>query len=166
MGKDEPIAPDRDRDAAGRPRNARPRDEFGRPLPRTGSGMLKATDDEPALPPDAGLDRAQALIDEGRPFHAHEVLEAIWHVAPPEERGLWQGLAQVAVGLTHAQRGNGVGALTLLRRGSDAVARHVGADHGVDINGLVKSCARLAEVIDRDGVAAVSAADLVLRLRR
>ena len=42
-----------------------------------------------------------------------------------------------------------MGALALLRHGSDALMRHVGADHGVDINGLVESCARLAEAIDR-----------------
>ena len=41
----------------------------------------------------------------GRPFHAHEVLEAFWKAAPPAERDFWQGLAQLAVGLTHARRG-------------------------------------------------------------
>lgn len=165
MGIGDAGVPDRDRDAAGRPRNARPRDDFGRPLPRTGRGMLEAADDEAALPPNATIDRAQQLIDEGHPFHAHEVLEARWHVAPADERGFWQGLAQVAVGLTHAQRGNAVGAVALLRRGSDAVARHVGDDHRVDVAGLVEHCSGLAERIEREGLAAVGAGDLVVRLR-
>lgn len=158
-------ADDRDRDAAGRPRNARPRDEFGRPLPRTGRAMLVAADDEAALPPIETLARADGLLAEGRPFQAHEVLEALWHVASLDERQFWQGLAQVAVGLTHAQRGNQVGAVTLLRRGSDAVARHVGDDHGVDISSLVACCADLADRIERDGVSSVSAQDLALRLQ-
>lgn len=166
MRRDPSGAPQRDRDAAGRPRNARPRDEFGRPLPRTGGAILPAADDEAALPPAEALARADDLLAQGRSFHAHEVLEARWHVAPAAERHFWQGLAQVAVGLTHAQRGNQVGAVELLRRGSDAVARHAGDDHGVDISRLVQSCTRLADRIERDGTAAVAAPDLALRLRR
>ncbi len=74
------------------------------------------------LPPAEAVRLAQRLIDDGRPFHAHEVLEATWKSAPDGERALWKGLAQIAVGLTHARRGNGRGAVTLLRRGADAVA--------------------------------------------
>lgn len=166
MQADSSGTPQRDRDSAGRPRNARPRDEFGRPLARTGREMLQAPDDEAALPPQDTLDRAEELLAAGRPFQAHEVLEALWHVAVPEDRRFWQGLAQLAVGLTHAQRGNQVGAVALLRRGADAVARHVGEDHGVDVSAVVTSCTALAERIERDGVGAVSADDLALRLRR
>jgi hypothetical protein len=157
--------PQRDRDAAGRPRNARPRDSLGRPLARTGRDMLRAADDEAALPPQDTLALADALIAEGRPFHAHEVLEALWHVAPPDERKFWQGLAQIAVGLTHAQRGNPVGAVALLRRGADRVARHLGADHGVDIGRIVEQCGSLADRIEKDGLDGVQPADLVLLLR-
>jgi hypothetical protein len=164
MRKDPSTGPQRDRDAAGRPRNARLRDEFGRPKPRTGRERLQAPDDAAALPPSDGLARAEDLLAQGNPFHAHEVLEAIWHVAPAEERRFWQGLAQVAVGLTHAQRDNQVGAVTLLRRGSDAVARHAGDDHGVDIRAVVDACTQLADRIERDGLAGVQAADLVVRL--
>ena len=52
------------------------------------------------------------------PFHAHEVLEARWKTGPAEERELWQGLAQICVGLTPVQRGNLSGAAALLTRGS------------------------------------------------
>src|SRR5215468_7052460 len=119
-----PSAPGRDRDAAGRPRNARPRDELGRPLPRDASGGPPPPD-ERALAPDAALAEAQHLIDTGRAFRAHEVLEASWKAAPPAERDLWQGLAQVAVGLTHAQRGNARGAAALLRRGAARVSGYL-----------------------------------------
>ena len=64
---------------------------------------------------------ADQLLRDGRPFYAHEVLEAAWKSGPAEERDLWQGLAQIAVGLTHARRGNARGAVALLRRGAERV---------------------------------------------
>ena len=73
---------------------------------------------EQALPPDQALELAQQLLDEGRAFVAHEVLEAVWKSCPDDEREHWQGLAQLCVGITHLQRGNVEGAVTLLRRGA------------------------------------------------
>jgi hypothetical protein len=89
-------------------------------------------------PPGAALAEAQRLLDAGRPFHAHEVLEDAWKSAPEEERQLWRGLAQLAVGLTHAARGNLRGAATLLERGAGNVAGYAEAPpHGIDVVGLV-----------------------------
>ena len=61
---------------------------------------------------------------QGRPFSAHEVLEARWKAAPEQERDLWQGLAQICVGLTHALRGNDVGAARLVERGGGRLAQY------------------------------------------
>ena len=108
----------RDRDESGRPLNARPRDGLGRPLPHGAEGVERIPEGQ-SLPPRESLTEAQRLIDEGRPFHAHEVLEGTWKAAPPSERDLWQGLAQLAVGLTHAMRGNSTGAVSVLTRGRD-----------------------------------------------
>jgi uncharacterized protein len=147
----------RDRDRAGRPRNARPRDALGRPLPRGARGEPRVPDDL-SLPPAAALGLAQRLIDEGRPFQAHEVLEASWKSAPAAERDLWQGLAQVAVGLTHAQRGNARGAAALLRRGAARVAGYPpdgpggAGPHGIDVRGVTAAAGALAARIERDGV--------------
>ena len=124
-GRD-PAGRNRDRDTTGRPRNARPRDELGRPLGRDADGEPPAAD-ETALPAASALVLAQRLIDDGRPFRAHEVLEASWKAAPEAERQLWQGLAQIAVGLTHAQRGNSRGAVALLRRGAGRVGGYAAA---------------------------------------
>ena len=116
----------RDRDPAGRPRNARPRDALGRPLdPADGPGSGAAGTDR--IPDDLVITGAEAaaladrLLRDGRPFHAHEVLEAAWKSGPSGERDLWQGLAQIAVGLTHARRGNARGAVALLSRGAERV---------------------------------------------
>jgi len=127
---------DRERDEVGRPRNARPRDPLGRPLPR-GEVGVEGVPDELVLAPHESLREAQRLLDEGRPFHAHEVLEATWKAAPADERDLWQGLAQLAVGLTHALRGNNIGATTLLRRGADRISGYAErGPYGIDVTGL------------------------------
>ncbi|MFC8047727.1 DUF309 domain-containing protein [Nocardia sp. NPDC057353] len=130
---------DRERDAEGRARNARPRDSFGRPLPPGSAGVPRIPDDLD-LPPDRTLGYAQQLLDDGLAFNAHEVLEAAWKNGPFAERQLWQGLAQLAVGLTHIQRGNPKGARTLLLRAAERLARYEpepGGEHGVDRAGLV-----------------------------
>ena len=113
----------RDRDPAGRPRNARPRDALGRPLDPAddpGSGADRIPDDLVITGAEAAA-LADRLLRDGRPFHAHEVLEAAWKSGPSGERDLWQGLAQIAVGLTHARRGNARGAVALLSRGAERV---------------------------------------------
>jgi len=155
-GTEQPGAPGagRDRDPAGRPRNARPRDALGRPLPRGATGEERIPDDL-AVPPDEALSLAQRLLDSGRPFHAHEVLEASWKAAPPVERELWKGLAQIAVGLTHVRRGNATGAAALLRRGGQRVGGYAGtAPYGIDAAAIARQAASLAGRIDAGGLAA------------
>jgi hypothetical protein len=157
----------RDRDAGGRARNARPRDGLGRPLPRGADGEPPAPD-VPALAPAAALDAAQRLLDAGRPFHAHEVLEASWKAAPAAERDLWQGLAQLAVGLTHARRGNAAGAAALLRRGAARIGGYrpgAAGGYGIDTAGLAAAAAGLAGQIESGGLAGLDRGALDLRLR-
>jgi hypothetical protein len=135
----------RDRDDAGRARNARPRDALGRPLART-PGTAPPVD-EPALPPEAALARAQELLDAGYAFAAHEVLEAVWKSTEGGERALWRGLAQLCVGLTHRQRGNLSGAASLLRRAADTLGE-APALYGTDPAALA-DWARAAAADDR-----------------
>lgn len=150
----EPTAPGleaRDRDAAGRPRNARPRDGLGRPLPKGMTGV-PTTPDDLILPPAEALQEAQRLLDAGRPFHAHEVLEATWKAAAEPERELWRGLAQLAVGLTHARRGNTEGAARLLRRAADRIDAYAATPpHGVPVADLAAWARTTAELIGRSG---------------
>jgi hypothetical protein len=142
--QDGPMSTDRDRDAEGRARNARPRDALGRPLPYDAAGEERAPEGV-VREPSRALAEAQALLDAGRPFHAHEVLEDAWKSAPEHERQLWRGLAQLAVGLTHAMRGNARGAATLLDRGAGNIAPYrAGPPHGIDVAGLGAWAQRLA----------------------
>ncbi|GLZ13781.1 hypothetical protein Acsp04_40160 [Actinomadura sp. NBRC 104425] len=134
----------RDRDEAGRPRNARPRDAYGRPLPRGAVGVPTLPDDLSLTPAEA-LTEAQRLLDADRPFHAHEVLEAAWKSAEEPERELWRGLAQVAVGITHLRRGNARGAKALLTRAADRLEPYAPEPpHGVDVTGVVRQARSLA----------------------
>ncbi|HBO55079.1 DUF309 domain-containing protein [Janibacter terrae] len=126
----------RDRNAEGRAEQARPRDGLGRPLPYGSPGAERVEARERT--PDEALAEAQEWLDRGMPFHAHEVLEEQWKSAPEPERALWQGLAQLAVGLTHQRRGNRRGATTVTTRGADAIERYVAiAPHGIDVAGLL-----------------------------
>src|SRR5204863_4141441 len=93
-----PPGGSRDRDPEGRARNARPRDGLGRPLPY-GSAGVERQPEGVARTPDESLTEAQRLLDEGKPFHAHEVFEDAWKMAEEPERELWRGLAQLAVGM-------------------------------------------------------------------
>ena len=128
------TARDRDRDREGRARQARPRDALGRPLPYGAEGV-EPVSEEPLAPEDT-LMAARALLEAGRPFAAHEVLEARWKAGPTEERDLWQGLAQVCVALTHSARGNEVGAGRLFDRAADRLQAFAATGrwaYGVDV---------------------------------
>jgi len=145
----QPATEARDRDAAGRPRNARPRDGLGRPLPK-GMPGVPTTPDDLVLPPAEALREAQRLLDGGRPFHAHEVLEAAWKAAGPAEREFWRGMAQLAVGLTHARRGNTAGAARLLRRAADRIDDYAAAPpHQVPVAELATWARETADRIGR-----------------
>lgn len=95
---------------------SRARDALGRPLGPDAEGVVHGVDVDAPRSGAQALATAQQLLDDGFPFAAHEVLEARWKHCPARERALWQGLAQACVALTHAARGNLVGAQRLLAR--------------------------------------------------
>jgi hypothetical protein len=143
----------RDRDTEGRARNARPRDGLGRPLPYGAEGVPRQPEGVVRAPRET-VAEAQALLGAGKPFHAHEVFEDAWKSGPEDERPLWRGLAQLAVGLTHAARGNAVGGARLLRRGAGAVEaweRDRGEDrpYGMDLAGLTRWARDLAGRVEQ-----------------
>ncbi len=128
-----------------------------------------------AFTPAEAVRLAQRLIDDGRPFHAHEVLEATWKSSPADERALWKGLAQIAVGLTHARRGNSKGAVALLRRGAAAVGGYAAGQDaaagaarsqaaGLDLEAILSTTNALADLIAARGLDAVPPGDVSVRL--
>ncbi|MFQ3561298.1 DUF309 domain-containing protein [Streptomyces gramineus] len=159
----------RDRDAEGRARSARPRDGLGRPLPYGAPGVERQAEGIVRTPQET-VAEAQALLDAGKPFHAHEVFEDAWKAGPEAERALWRGLAQLAVGLTHAARGNATGGARLLRRGAAAVEEWAAGSgvlrpYGMEPDGLAAWARELAGRVE-GGVGAVDAGAEAPRLHR
>jgi uncharacterized protein len=145
----------RERDAEGRPANARPRDRFGAPLPRGAVDEMpdrEEPEDVVADVPEA-LDRAVALFDAQRFFEAHEFLEWIWKhpSVDPADRDFWKGVTQVAVGGVHTQRGNATGALTLLSRAAAHLDRYPTPHHGIATATLAAAARRLADAVRTEG---------------
>lgn len=145
----QPDPRDRDRDDEGRARNARPRDGLGRPLPYGTPGVARQPEGV-TRSPDRTIDEAQQLLDEGKPFHAHEVFEDAWKSSDdPDERQFWKGMAQLAVGLTHGARGNVVGGARLLRRGAEHIGPYAERPpHGIAVTSLVEWANGLAAELD------------------
>jgi hypothetical protein len=142
---------DRDRDDLGRARNRRARDGLGRPLARGVEGVPRQPEGV-ARTAVQTLAQAQSLLDHGSPFEAHEVFEDAWKQAPSDaaassaDRELWRGLAQLAVGVTHAARGNRRGAVGVLTRAAATLAAFTGErPHGVAVDALVGWCRAAAE---------------------
>ena len=52
--------------------------------------------------PQAIIDEARRLFNEGKYWHVHEVLEELWLVRQGKEKELLQGLILVAASLVHA----------------------------------------------------------------
>jgi uncharacterized protein len=122
----------------------RPRDPLGRPLPRGSDGPVEP--DPEALPPADAIAEGQRLLDAGRAFRAHEVFEAVWKATHGPERNLWRGLAQLAVAVTHAQRGNEAGARALLLRSAETLAPYADEyPYGVDVAAVRAWASRAAE---------------------
>jgi hypothetical protein len=119
------------------------------------------------LTPDEAAGVGGSLLLDGHPFHAHEVFEDAWKAAVGPERDLWRGLAQVAVGLTHARRGNARGAAALLSRGAALLREYSGSacPHGIDVPFVATRAAGLASRIESAGLAALGPDDLRLALR-
>lgn len=152
---------ERDRDTTGRPKNARPRDELGRPLPREAANEMH--EEPPAATPEEALARGIEHFNAGRYFQAHEAWEEGWHPSPEPERDFWQGLTQLAVGLTHRQRGNAHGATTLLRRAAKKLRTYGDEYMGVSVAPLVTFADDAADRIESDGTDAPLDAPTVQR---
>ncbi len=156
----------RDRDPEGKARNARPRDGLGRPLPYGQEGVARQPEGVPRTP-DEALTEAQQLLEQGMPFHAHEVLEDAWKASPPQEQPMWKGLAQLAVGITHLARGNSKGGARLVLRGAEGIEPYRDdPPHGVDVAGVVAWARATADEVnahDADGAVVVRPPTLRVR---
>jgi hypothetical protein len=146
---------------AGRPVGPLARDRLGRPVAgdspeRADHGV--AVDD--ARDAHDTVIVAERLLTRGYPFAAHEVFEAQWKACAPNERDLWQGLAQWCVAVTHSERGNSIGAERLRQRSlshlitpeAAAAAAHIGLDLRSLLDWLASPVPELPTIQNREGV--------------
>lgn len=143
----------------------RERDELGRPLAEGRAGVAGPMS-RPGRTPDETLREAQHWLDLGRPFAAHEIFEDAWKNCADGERALWQGLAQVAVALTHARRGNARGVTALTKRARESLrpfAFH--PPYKIDVPALI-AWTELAEASVATDPAAIARLPDPPRLRR
>lgn len=122
----------------------RPRDRLGRPVPADSEDVVPSAPVVVDLTDDRAWSMAMAYLDDGLPFHAHEVFEQRWREAPPDERATWRALAQWGAALTHEARGNGVGADRLARRAMATLDSAVVPDC-VDVARVRASCQDLID---------------------
>jgi hypothetical protein len=97
----------------------RPRDRLGRPLPVGDPRSFPTVPDRAYIDGDEAWSQATSYLNDGLPFHAHEVFEQRWKCAPDDERDSWQALAQWGAALTHHARGNPVGCTRVAERAEE-----------------------------------------------
>lgn len=86
----------------------------------------------------------EAAFDAGRFFDAHEHLEDLWQEYDAEDRDAVRGLVQVAVALTHRQRGNAAGARRVGERAVRNLEPWFPVRFGLDLARLARDlCAAL-----------------------
>jgi predicted metal-dependent hydrolase len=78
-------------------------------------------------------------FNEQKFFECHETLEKIWLRQEGETKELLQGLIQLAVGYHHMLNGNAKGALKLLARGLERVAKYKPSALGLELSDLCQA---------------------------
>lgn len=97
----------------------RPRDRLGRPLTIGDPRAFPEVPERDHISSRDAWNEAQFYLEQGLPFHAHEVFEQRWKSCPPDERDAWQALAQWGAALTQQARGNVVGQRRIASRARD-----------------------------------------------
>lgn len=122
----------------------RPRDEFGRPLPWGSESKLELLDYD-SLSVEENEELAIDYFNRRQFFPAHEAWEAAWRkVRGTPEEEFFNGLAKLGAGLTHIQRGNAHGALTLIGKARRRIASYGPAHRGIDVTKLARDLDALA----------------------
>jgi hypothetical protein len=101
----------------------RPRDRLGRPLAVGDPRAFPEVCESDHISSMDAWSQAQLYLEQGLPFHAHEVFEQRWKSCPPDERDAWQALAQWGAALTHQARGNEIGQRRIASRALDKLTR-------------------------------------------
>lgn len=124
----------------------RPRDRLGRPLDFDDPRSFPEVPNRAEISAVDAWSEAQKYLDQGLPFHAHEVFEQRWKSCPAGERDAWHALAQWGAALTQQARGNETGQRRIALRAQARLieARERDAVPGViDVDRVLSSLAQL-----------------------
>ena len=126
----------------------RPRDEFGRPLPRGAKNLLQLANFD-ALSVDENHLLGVDYLNAGNFFGAHEAWETAWRMSKAsEEEEFFKGLSQLGAGYTHYARGNPVGARALLSRGLSRIRGYRPSRRGLDLDKLARAVQAHIDTLD------------------
>jgi predicted metal-dependent hydrolase len=81
-------------------------------------------------PNDPHLVEGLRLVNEGRYWEAHEVLEDLWMAKVGDEKLFLQALIQVTVGFYHRENGNEPGVTKLFAHAREKLGKLRGRQHG------------------------------------
>jgi predicted metal-dependent hydrolase len=115
----------------------------------------------PAEPPTPNVAqtvaKAIAQFNTGLFWECHETLEALWIEDHGTLHEFYHGLIQVAAGFVHVQRRNWHGAVTLLAKGLEKLARFEPVCLGIDVQALVQAAESWRRSLDAAGPAGLVA---------
>ena len=129
----------------------RPRDEFGRPLPRGAKSRLQLANFDALSVAEnhlLGID----YLNAGNFFGAHEAWETAWRMSKgSDEEEFFKGLSQLGAGYTHYARGNPIGARALLSRGLGRIRGYGPSRRGLDLKKLLRTVQAHIDQLDGYG---------------
>lgn len=99
------------------------------------------------------------LLNAGKYFEAHEILEKAWMEAPEWHGYLYRSLLQVSVAYLQVQRANYAGAVKMLLRLMQWLEPLPERCSGVDIAGLKRNMAEFSAAVEAAGVDGVATLD-------
>ena len=103
--------------------------------------------------------RGLTLLNEGDYFEQHELLEEAWLAEKRPIRVLYQGILQIGVALLQIERGNGAGAIKMLRRGIPKLRTLPERCQGIEVGLFRAQAMQIHALLCAGGPSAAAAVD-------
>ena len=87
--------------------------------------------------------QAVELFNRGFFFECHDLLESIWLDAPSNEKGFYQGILHIAVGLYHFEAENFKGCINQINKAEIRFQPFLDAYRGVELRGLLADAEKI-----------------------
>jgi predicted metal-dependent hydrolase len=97
------------------------------------------------------FEEAIAQFNNGDYYNCHDTLEAIWNDAWQSDRGFYQGILQIAVGLYHLNNHNWHGAAILLGEGTSRLPEYLPEYQSIDVESLLEDSLGILRTVQING---------------